>query len=173
MSTAENPALETPAAEGAPQNSIESPPATGEAASGEATTPLPGPTSIVSEKGGVKVQVYITVRQRAWIRVTVDGKKELEGRVLPGNAYSFAGAEKIEILTGSGSAVQVFYNQQDLGPLGEYGQVINRIFTAKGVLTPTPTITPTASPTPRVTPTSPAKPTPVAPVGTPTRPAIP
>jgi cytoskeletal protein RodZ len=105
------------------------------------------------------VQVYVTVRQRAWMRVTVDGEVEFEGRVIPGSAYQFAGNEQVEILTGNAAALQIFFNQQDLGPLGQFGEVVQRVFTPLGIQTPTPTITPTETPTPRPSPTSEGTPT--------------
>jgi cytoskeleton protein RodZ len=117
------------------------------------------------------VQVYITVNQRAWVRVTVDGKVQFEGRVIPGSAYSFAGKDAIEVLTGDGAALQVFFNQQDLGEMGNFGQVVDQIFTSQGVLAPTPSDTPTASPTPRFTATP--QPTFALPAGTGTVPALP
>ena len=96
------------------------------------------------------VQLYIVVRQRAWMRITVDGTIEFEGRVIPGNAYSYSGEDTIELLTGSGSALQVFYNQTDLGPLGLFGEVVQRTFTPNEIILPTATITPT----PTISPTS-------------------
>jgi hypothetical protein len=93
------------------------------------------------------VQVYIIVRQRAWMRVTVDGAVEFEGRVIPGSAYPFSGRSEIIVLTGSGSALEVTYNQTNLGPLGLFGQIVERIYTAAGVLTPTPAESPTPTPT--------------------------
>jgi len=103
------------------------------------------------------VQLYIVVRQRAWMRITVDGTLEFEGRVIPGNAYTFSGEDTIELLTGNGSALQVFYNQTDLGPLGLFGEVVQRTFTPNEIILPTATITPTPefieSPTPEATPT--------------------
>ena len=93
-----------------------------------------------------KVQIYISVRQRTWMSVSVDGSVEFEGRVIPGSAYTFVGISQVEVLTGSGSALQVYFNQSDLGVLGTFGQVVNRIYTLQGILTPTPTITPTPGP---------------------------
>jgi cytoskeleton protein RodZ len=98
-----------------------------------------------------KVQIYVSVRQRAWMRITVDGNVEFEGRVIPGSAYTFVGNTQVEILTGNGAALQVYFNQRDLGVLGTFGQVVNRIYTLQGVLNPTPTITPTGAPTIPVT----------------------
>lgn len=106
------------------------------------------------------VQINISVRQRAWMRVLVDGELEFEGRILPGSAYNYAGESQVEILVSSGAAIQVFFNQQDLGTLGLYGQVVNQIYTPEGVLAPTPTITPTQPAIPTSTSTAAATPTP-------------
>jgi hypothetical protein len=100
------------------------------------------------------------------MRVSVDGEIEFEGRVIPGSAYQFSGQERIELLTGNAGALQIFFNQNDLGVLGDYGEVIYRVFTAEGMLLPTPSVTPTATatlevtPTPEVTLTSPPTPAP-------------
>lgn len=111
-------------------------------------TSVPAETTPLADESGVRV--YVTVRQRAWMRVLVDGDLEFQGRVLPGSAYQFAGDEAVEILTGNAAALQIFFNQQDLGLMGLFGEVSNRIYTREGMLTPTPTITPTPSATPRV-----------------------
>ena len=129
-----------------------SPPITFEtqfAPTGEAAAALPA-----TSPGNV--QVYITVLQRAWMRVTVDGEVQFEGRVIPGSAYTFTGDSQVEVLTGNGAGLQVFYNQQNIGLLGEFGQVVNRIFTPQEILLPTPTITMT--PTATLPPTATLKP---------------
>jgi cytoskeleton protein RodZ len=95
-----------------------------------------------------RIQLYLVARQRAWTRVVVDGKVEFDGRVLAGSAYLFTGDERIELVTGNGAALQVFLNRQDLGPLGIFGQVVERVFTREGMQTPTPAVPPTATPTP-------------------------
>jgi cytoskeleton protein RodZ len=117
------------------------------------------------------IRINITVRQRAWMRVLVDGKVEFDGRVIPGSAYSFVGEEQVEVQTGNAAALQIFFNQQDLGSLGVFGQVILRIFSRQGIITPTVTITltPTATLPPTATPT----PTRTTRIITPTRPSIP
>ncbi len=99
------------------------------------------------------VQISVSVLQRAWMRVTVDGDIEFEGRVVPGSVYAFSGEFQIELLTGNGAALQVFFNETDLGVLGVYGEVVYRVFTPEGVLLPTPTITPVPTNTPLASPT--------------------
>ena len=103
--------------------------------------------------GNAAVQVYVVVQQRTWMRVTVDGELAFEGRVLPGSAYPFAAEERIELVTGNGAGLQVFFNQQNLGLLGLYGEVVQRVFTVQGVLMPTPAVPPTSTPAPTATPT--------------------
>ena len=98
---------------------------------------------------GSGVQVYVTARHRAWMRVLVDGEVEFQGRILPGSAYAYSGEERVELVTGDGDALQVFFNQQDLGSLGLVGQVVDLVFTLDGMQTPTPTITPSPTTTPR------------------------
>ena len=109
---------------------------------------------------GSGVQVYVTARHRAWMRVLVDGEMEFQGRILPGSAYAYSGNERVELLTGDGDALQVFFNQQDLGALGQPGEVVNLVFTLDGMQTPTPTITPSPTTTPRFQETPGVTPTP-------------
>lgn len=128
------------------------------------TTDQPESTALIAVLPGSEqgIQVYVTVRQRAWMRAIVDGEIAFEGRVIPGNAYPYEGKERVEILTGNGAALQIFFNQQDLGPMGQFGEVVHRVYTVEGVITPTPTITSTPTETPRTTPTPQTTPTPSA-----------
>ena len=114
------------------------------------------PTSTLPPFDASSVQVYIVIRQRGWVRVTVDGQVELEGRVLPGSAYLFSGNELVVILTGNAAALQVYFNQQDQGVLGQFGEVVERAYSPSGPVqpTPTPTSPPTSTAQPTTTPTS-------------------
>lgn len=119
-------------------------------------------TIAVAEGRTVALRVLAT--QRAWMRVTVDGQTQFEGRTAPGQNYTFNAASQILLYTGNGSALRIFLNEQDLGILGLYGEVVSVIFTAQGAATPTVSPTPTIDPniltstanaalTPSVTPT--------------------
>ena len=124
-------------------------------------------TVTLPASGGAPIEIYLVVRQRAWLRVLVDGEVAFEGRVAPGRAYTFQGEERVEFLTGNGAALQVFYNQTDLGILGTMGEILHRVFTLEGVMTPTATLTFTPAPTQEATPTPPVTATP-GPSATPT-----
>ncbi len=104
--------------------------------------------------GDVNVQVNLVAAERTYMRVIVDGEVVFEGRVVPGSAYPFEAQDRVEVLVGNGAAIRIVYNGQDLGLLGSFGQVVNNIYRADEVVTPTglPTMTPTITQTPTRTP---------------------
>lgn len=109
-----------------------------------------GPATIPAG-GQAPIQLFIIVRQRAYLKVTADGDLVFDGRVTPGENLPFSAQDRIEVLTGNGAGIEFFLNQQSLGTLGILGEVVNILFTSAGVITPTPSITPTAistTPTP-------------------------
>lgn len=111
--------------------------------------------------GNEKIQLQLIILQRTWVRVTVDNVLAFEGRLVAGSVKTFGGQVRIEVLTGNAAGVEVIYNQRNLGVMGLYGEVINQVYTAEGVATPTATITPT--PTPSDTPEPSSTPTPTSP----------
>jgi cytoskeletal protein RodZ len=123
------------------------------------TTLSTSPTVVVSSSSSLHLN--ITINQPAFLRVYEDGKERFNGRVIAGNAYQFNANQTIELLTGNAAALEVVFNQTNLGIMGNFGQKLHLIFSARGILTPTPafTSTPTAPPpatlTPRPTPTVP------------------
>lgn len=129
---------------------------------GNGSEPIPAapeeiePETPVPTESDAPVQVYVSVLRRSWMRVAVDGNIEFEGRVIPGSAYSFSGEFQIELLTGNGAGLQVFFNGEDLGVMGVYGEVVYEVFTPEGVVLPTPTSTPVPTSTPPASPTPPA-----------------
>ncbi len=128
----------------------------------ELTATLQAPT--LSAK--VAVQLNLVAVERTYLRVSVDGKVQFDGRVLPGITYPFEAGDRIEVLVGNAAALKVTYNGRDLGLMGNFGEVIDRVYTAQGVGTPTstqpptPTATPFVTPTPSLTPTRTPSPTP-------------
>ena len=95
---------------------------------------------------GSSIQVFLIIRQRTYLRVIVDGETAFDGRALADETYTFVGQEQIELVTGNAAAVQVVFNEQDMGTLGIFGEVTSLIYTREGVITPTPLPTATLSP---------------------------
>jgi cytoskeletal protein RodZ len=127
----------------------------------ETIPPTEGVTAIgtIPTSGPGPVQVVVVALEQSYLRVMVDGKSQFDGRIMEGTAYSFSGNNQIEVLTGNGAGISILFNQGNLGPMGRYGEVVDRIYTAKAILNPTatntstPTISLTPTLTPRVSPT--------------------
>ena len=103
---------------------------------------------------GFPVQVYIIARQRAYLKVDVDGETVFTGRTVPGNAYEFSGSTSVELLTGNAAALEIYYNLSPVGVIGEVGEVKSVVFTTStGLVTPTPRFTPTPTNTLQPSPT--------------------
>lgn len=113
------------------------------------------------------VNIVIIPRQQAWVQIYSDYSLVYEGRLLPGNAYDYSGDEIIEVLTGNAGALQIYFNDQDIGSAGLIGQVETLTFTETGLVRPTPTNTPLPTQTPQSTP-MPTDSTGVEPTMTPT-----
>ncbi len=113
------------------------------------------------------IQLVVVGVQRTYLKVIADGKEVFNGRVVPGNVYTFTGSTKIILNAGSAAGIQVFYNQEDLGVLGMVGEVLTLEFTSRGFVTSTPMFTP--SPTATLPPTLTQRPT-TTPTITPTQP---
>lgn len=112
------------------------------------------------------VRIFVTANQRAYMRVTADGKEVFTGRTLPGNTYPFDAENLIELTTGNAAALSVTYNQQNLGTLGNLGQILTIIFSPYIAATPTPQFSPT--PTNTYEPTYTSMPETPLPTNTPT-----
>jgi cytoskeleton protein RodZ len=119
----------------------------------EATATAP---NIIIGPGNI-VDLRIVAEQHAWIRVSADGEEQYAGRMAPGETIEVQGQNVVEIVTGNGGGVRVYFNGQDQGLLGSFSEVVIRLWGLAGPMTPTPTLQP--SPTPTNTP---------GPTGTPT-----
>lgn len=120
----------------------------------------PRPTSTPNELGLQpqdlgRVQLVLRAEQTTWVRITVDGSVEFEGRLEAGEIVSQDGVEEVVLLIGNAAGLVINYNGAELEPLGERGEIVERRFTASGEIiapTPTPTVTPTPTDVPTVTP---------------------
>ncbi len=111
-----------------------------------------GPTQTIQAPAvsNSPVSIFIVANQRAYMQVLVDGKVAFNGRVIPGNPYLFNGAKQVELISGNAAALQVLFNQNDLGSLGPQGTVLHLIFSINAF--GTPTLTPSTTPTQTLVP---------------------
>ena len=67
-----------------------------------------------------------------WVRVLVDGKREVE-REVEADAHVPLPAGRIYVIrAGDAGAVRLMLNGKDQGPLGQESQVVTRTFTVPG-----------------------------------------
>jgi cytoskeleton protein RodZ len=120
----------------------------------ETATPTPpAETSTPSAMEGVTL--HITVTERAWLQVTVD-EQQLPGELLQaGEERAWQAQRSLYFICGNAGGVEVTVNGKELGTLGARGEVVERLWTPQGEVTPTPTGGETAP-----TPTGEAAPTP-------------
>ena len=118
------------------------------------STATPAATSITATlPANINVELNVVAVERTYMRVTADGKVQFDGEAVLGTAYPYEAKSQVEILVGSASALSITYNGRDLGLMGNFGQVVDNIYTAQGVVTPTATPPPTGTETPRFSPT--------------------
>ena len=67
----------------------------------------------------------------SWLSILADGSLRYEQIAQPGFSQTFEAQREISIRTGNAGAVGVEVNGQDLGELGESGEVLTRDFTLK------------------------------------------
>lgn len=101
------------------------------------------------------IELELEAVQSTFVQVFVDGVEAFQGRMLIGERRTFRGEDRVEVVTGNARGLRVYFNGIDQGFLGQVNQVLTRVWTIRGMQTPTPTqtLTPTASPPVTETPT--------------------
>lgn len=69
------------------------------------------------------VEVKVSIKQDAWVRVTSDGKTLYEGVLAAGDNQTWTAQQQLTLRTGNAGGVVVEYNQQSPTPLGNSGEV--------------------------------------------------
>ncbi|MCE5287057.1 MAG: DUF4115 domain-containing protein [Pelosinus sp.] len=101
------------------------------------TTPAPTlPAPSQPEKAAPQVQtktVVVTAKFTAncWTLVMADGKEVYQGTAKTGENMTWEAEKNIVLKAGNASAIDLTYNGQPTGKLGENGEVVEKTFTAK------------------------------------------
>lgn len=101
------------------------------------------PTPPLQLGSGVNIRIIAT--QRSWVEILVDGEGVYRDRMQPGEIRDYAGRESVSVTTANGAGVRVFFNGEDQGVMGSAGEIVIRVWTLSGAITPTPTNTPTSA----------------------------
>jgi cytoskeleton protein RodZ len=99
---------------------------------GEEETPAEQNDNAASEPQPESLRVEVSVEGSAsWLSILTDGNLAYEQIAQPGYSQTFEAQREISIKTGNAGAVGVKVNGQDLGKLGEYGEVVTKNWTLK------------------------------------------
>ena len=75
------------------------------------------------------VRVSVTLAERCWTEVSVDGKSVFEGIIEKGKTETWQGKESVVVRAGNAGALDVIFNGKKLGKFGDNGEVVERRFT--------------------------------------------
>lgn len=128
-------------------------------ASQPASTPILAEETVIPTPPlqlGAGVNIRIIATQHAWVEVSVDGQQVYQDRMDPGEILDYAGSASVTVGTANAAGIRVFFNGEDQGVMGDVGEIVIRVWTLGGAITPTPTNTPT----PAIPTEAPSTPTP-------------
>jgi hypothetical protein len=80
-------------------------------------------------KGTMPLTLEIRAIEEVWVLVTLDGKDVLDATLRPGASHIFQGQAVAGLRVGNAAGLQVFWNGDDIGPMGREGQVRRLYFT--------------------------------------------
>lgn len=78
---------------------------------------------------GVNVTLSVT-DDRSWMSVQIDGQTAFTGTLSAGQVKEFKGSENVSLRLGNAGVVEVEFNGQKMGVLGEVGDVVDKEFNA-------------------------------------------
>lgn len=104
-----------------------------DARAGEEPAPTEEPRAAAEEaREPDTLTVAVSVEERpSWLSIVTDGTVALEQLAEPGFSQTFEADRQLSIRTGDAGAVSVEVNGQEVGPLGESGEVLTKTWTVK------------------------------------------
>ena len=92
--------------------------------------PTDTPTPIFTEVApNQEIRLMTRIIERAWLRVVVDGQVLLETILEPGDEREWVGNQAVTVRSGNAGGVVIVLAGQELGVMGEPGQVLERTWT--------------------------------------------
>ncbi len=83
-----------------------------------------------TDQGPLQANIKV-VGAVSWIEVSADGIISYSHLTQPGFSQTFEAKRRVVVFTGNAGAVRVSLNGQDLGALGQDGQVLKKVYTVK------------------------------------------
>jgi len=109
-----------PSAAPAPPPAV--PPAAAPPAAAQASTPAVVPAA------AERLTVVLSVKRPCWVSASVDGTRQIERLLQPGERQTIEVRREIVITAGDASAIALTFNGADAKPLGKTGEVVTARF---------------------------------------------
>lgn len=84
-------------------------------------------------------EVKAVFNEDCWTEVKVDGKVVLSETIKKGNTLTWKGDKQVDVTVGNAGAVDVTFNNQPAGKLGDIGAVVSKSFVAPNTQAPSTT----------------------------------
>lgn len=91
----------------------------------------PGTPNNNKEEGSDSTQsatVRVSALSDCWVKAIVDGQTVFSSTLTAGQEKVFEGREAVLLTVGNAGGIEVYYNGDKIGPLGERGEVIQKEF---------------------------------------------
>lgn len=88
------------------------------------STPTPTPSPAPSEGQGIELRAQVI--ERAWVLIMVDGEVDFQGILERGEERVWQAERSIGFRCGNAGGVLITINGEELGALGERGQVVEQ-----------------------------------------------
>jgi cytoskeleton protein RodZ len=89
-----------------------------------ATTPAEKVTKAPVEKAKEGQRLQIVAKEKAWVRVIVDGQRPQDVMMEPGDSKSWSAEKQFVLTFGNAGGVDMTFNGKKIPPLGASGQVV-------------------------------------------------
>jgi hypothetical protein len=88
------------------------------------------PATLVQALPSGGMQLALDARERAWVRIKVDGNIVFEGILPIGPSTPFSALQSVEVETGNAGAFDIILNNTRLGPLGTRNETVRKSYSA-------------------------------------------
>jgi cytoskeleton protein RodZ len=89
-------------------------------------TSTPTPSPVITPTGGEGIQLTIRAIERSWVLITTDDTVDFQGILRVGEELTWQADHSVGFRCGNAGGVAVTINGQELGVLGERGQVVDQ-----------------------------------------------
>jgi len=94
---------------------------------------LPQTDAPILPEGEPPFSLQFKAVEETWVRIQINGQTDKEMILKPGDTTSYQALERIQLRVGNAGGLDLVFNGKTLEKFGKSGEVVNLVFTPKGV----------------------------------------